>query len=85
MTEISNNVQTLKKVTILSQENTPESRLAILNELDKTTDQNQELISMAKNMIQEEVNKIEKAIEDRDNSIQELKDINNNESEIPHL
>jgi hypothetical protein len=40
---------------------------------------------MAKNMIQEEVNKIEKAIEDRDNSIQELKDINNNESEIPHL
>ena len=77
--------KTLVKCFILMQENTPESRMAILSELDKlSSDENSSaLTTTIKELIKQEVQKQEektKALEETIDALQKT-----TEEEIPHL
>ena len=68
-------VNKMVKCMLLMQENTPESRLAIINELTLNED-NKKLSEEIKNMIAQEVQAQNKAIEERNNSIEKMKEAN---------
>lgn len=68
-------VNKMVKCMLLMQENTPESRLAIINELT-LNDDNKKLSEEIKNMISKEVEAQNKAIEERNSSIEEMKKAN---------
>ena len=82
--EIKNITSVLTRCTILSRENTPESRLAILKELENIGKEQNDLLIQVKGLINEEITKNNKLIEDRNNSLEQLKK-ENEQSEPPHL
>ena len=81
--EVSNKV--LVRCFILMQENTPESRLAILAELDKlgTEEDNTALTNTIKELIKQEVIKQEEKTKSLEEAIDNLQ--KTTEEEIPHL
>ena len=81
--EVSNKV--LVRCFILMQENTPESRLAILAELDKlgTEEDNTALTNTIKELIKQEVTKQEEKTKSLEEAIDNLQ--KTTEEEIPHL
>lgn len=82
--DIKNVTQVLTRCTILQQENTPESRLAILKELEGIQKNQDDLAKKVKDIIDQEINKNNLLETERNNSIEELKkEINNTEE--PHL
>lgn len=82
--DIKNITNVLTRCTILSQENTPESRLAILKELENVNKDQEELTNTVKSLINQEIKKNNEAVEERNKALDDLKKTNN-ESEAPHL
>lgn len=86
---IQESSKVLTKCFILMQENTPESRIAILNELEKIKSDENALTNTIKNLISEEISKNEEKAKQTFEKIEELKQINNDkeneENEIEHL
>ena len=79
--------KTLTRCFILSQENTPESRLAIINELTSLQKTNEELSAQVKAIIANEITKNEKIQTDKVKAIEELEKaneeiLNNNNTNI---
>lgn len=68
--------KTLIKVFILSQENTPESRLAIINELTKLNVTEEDLSNKVKEIINQEVEKNKQTEEKKKQTIAELEKVN---------
>lgn len=82
--DIKNITNVLTRCTILSQENTPEARLAILKEIDNINKSQEDLTQTVKNLINEEIQRNNEAVKERDQAIEQLKKTNN-ENEAPHL
>lgn len=86
---IQDSSKVLTKCFILMQENTPESRIAILNELEKIKSDENALTNTIKNLITEEISKNEEKTKQTFDKIEELKQINNDKEnenhEIEHL
>lgn len=70
-------VTSLNRCMILAQENTPESRLAILDELTIIKGETKELVEEAKNVIKEQINVEKEHKEEKIKAIQELEEKNN--------
>jgi hypothetical protein len=72
----SETCKTLARCFILAQEDTPEARLAIIQELTKLQTTEQELTEQVKAIIQQEVSKNQKIIEEQQQALTELKEAN---------
>lgn len=76
---IDETMKVLTRCFVLSQENTPEARLAIIQELTNLKANTQaDLTEQVKNMIQSEIQKNNQELEAKKNAIQALKDANSN-------
>ena len=82
MDSMSKSNEILVHCFILMQENTPESRLAILNELGKIKHDEDELTLKVKTLIEDEIKKREENAQKLEESIEEVKTTNNS---IPRL
>lgn len=83
---ISDSTKIMTRCFILMQEGTPQSRLAILDELSKIKDDEDALTVKVKNLIANEITKNEQKIAETQKSIEELKQVNEeNVSETTHL
>ena len=71
-------VTTLARCFMLSQENTPESRLAIINELTKVQNSSNDLAQQVKELINIEIIKNNQEKEEKKQVLQELEQINEN-------
>lgn len=78
MDNVDDCMKVLTRCFILSQENTPESRLAIINELTKLTTSEEALTNKIKAIVKQEQIAQKEKIEARDRAIEELKENNNN-------
>lgn len=67
---------TVVRCMLLSQENTPEARLAIIKELTELNTKEEELAQEVRDLINAEIKKIEEQKAERDAAIQELKETN---------
>lgn len=67
MEETNRTIETLMRVTLLSQENTPEARLEIIKELQKYKSTDQDLANQIKSIV-------DSSIKEREDSKQELRD-----------
>ncbi len=77
--DLSNaSVQTLCRCFVLEQENTPEARLAIIEELTKLNNSDKDLSDKIKQIVNEEIKTQEENKQATIDSIQELKDVNEN-------
>lgn len=70
-------VTSLNRCMILAQENTPESRLAILDELTIIKDETKELVQEAKTIINEQINVEKEHKQEQIKAIKELEEKNN--------
>lgn len=76
---IDETMKVLTRCFVLSQENTPEARLAIIQELTNLKANTQaELTEQVKNMIHNEIQKNNEELEAKKNAIKALKEANNN-------
>lgn len=66
-------IKALARCMILSQENSPEARLAIITELTNLNDDNEVLSARIRNIVKEEQAAQEQAIIERDRALEELK------------
>ena len=76
MDNVDSCVKVLCRCFILAQEDTPESRLAIIEELTKLNTDEEALTEQIRQVIKQEQEKQQKAILDRDEAIKKLKEIN---------
>lgn len=81
MDNVDECIKALCRTFVLAQEETPEARLAIIEELTKLNNTDEALSAQIRAIIKEEQVAQQQAIEKRDKSIQELKE--NNESLVP--
>lgn len=71
-------VTTLARCFMLSQENTPESRLAIINELTKVQNSSNEIAQQVKELIDLEILKANQEKESKKQALEELEKVNEN-------
>ena len=75
---LDDSVKALVKCFCLSQENTPEARLAIMEELSKLSQTQKDLTAQIKQIINEEIAKNKEVAENKQRILEELKEANNN-------
>lgn len=76
LNDMEESMKILIRCFVLSQEDTPESRLAIIKELSNLKTTSQELSEQVKMLINEEILKNKKAEEEKKNTLKELKAAN---------
>ena len=77
LTGVEEITKTLARCMVIAQENTPESRLAIIEELTKLQTSSTELAEQIKALIQEEVDKKEAEKAEKQETLKELEEANN--------
>ena len=84
ITNIEEVVKTMARCMVLSQENTPESRLAIIEELTKLQKSDEELSAQVKAIIQKEIESNEAIQKQKMDTIKELQEANSKIAEEAH-
>ena len=75
--EINEMCASMAKCMVLAQENTPEARLAIIQELSKTNEKAQDLAEEVKKIVHDEMSATEKEKQEKIDTIKDLEEKNN--------